>query len=154
MSQSDYIKHLKLSRILNKQTDLNSVLDSAEYTLYKEYAITNTVINTSELYEKYSLPGITNVFNMPLRDVSNCPIFFECIDTNNREYRKPLSSVYFTPRPVITYNKQVENNKCSACCYDVSINGLYKTKCNFFNRDSMKYANQRLRKLLCNCDKL
>lgn len=154
MSQSDYIKHLKLSRVLKEQTELNPVLDSAEYTLYKEYMITNIVKNTTSLYGKFSQPEITNVFGMPLRDISNCPVFVECMDTNNREYRNPLLNVYFTPRPVIKYNKEVMNNRCSASCHDVSINGSYKTKCNFFNRDFTKYSNYRLRKMLCDCRRL
>jgi hypothetical protein len=154
MSQSDYIKHLKLATVLKDQRELKPVLDSAEYTSYKEYAIANIVRNTALHYEELPLAGITNVFDMPLRDVSNCPIFTECLNTNNRVNRKQLLNVYVAPRPVANYTKQLPNNKCSACCYDVSINGMYNKKCNFFNRDFTKYSNYRMRKILCNCKKL
>jgi hypothetical protein len=148
------VRHLKLARVLKEQKDFKPVLDSADYTIYKEYAIANTVRNMSLKYEELPLVGVTNVFDLRLRDLSNCPVFTECVNTNNRINRKPMSTVYFTPRPVAKYTKQLPNNKCSECCYDVSINGPYNKKCNFFNRDSTKYANYRMRKMACNCKKL
>jgi hypothetical protein len=149
MSQSDYIKHLKTSTVLKNQKELNPVLESANYTLYKEYTIANTVKNTLPLYEQLPLEGITNIFNMPLKNVANCPVFIECINTNTRENRKPLSSVYFTPHPVIKIDKTIDKYQCSACCYDTSINGLNNKKSNFFNTNFTKYSSYRLRKILC-----
>jgi len=147
MSQSDYIKHLKTATVLKNQKELSPVLDSANYTLYKEYAIANTVKNTVPLYEQIPLEGITNIFDIPLKDVANCPVFIECKNTNTRKNRKPLASVYFTPRPVIKYVKQPTNTRCSACCYDTSINGVNNKKGNFFNTNFTKYSNYRLRKM-------
>ena len=49
MSQSDYLKRRVTSHILNRQKtekdELKPVLSSDEYTSFKRYQITNTVIN-------------------------------------------------------------------------------------------------------------
>lgn len=154
MSQSDYINHLKMATVLKNQKELSPVLDSANYTLFKKYNIANTVKNSLLLYEELPLEGITNIFDMPLKNVANCPVFIECINTNTRVNRKPLASVYFTPRPVIKYVKQSTNTQCSTCCYDTSINGVNNKKSNFFNTNFTECSNYRLRKMLCNCKKL
>ena len=151
MSQSDYIKHLKLASELKNQSDFNQVLDSRDYTLFKGYTIANTVKNTVQLYEQLPLPGITEVFNVQLTNVENCPKFTSCINTNQRGYRVPLSQVYFTPHIVPRYVKHPVNTQCSACCYDTSVNGANKTKGNFFNTNFTSCLNYRLRKMKCNC---
>jgi hypothetical protein len=138
-----------MATVLKNQKELNPVLDSANYTLYKKYNIANTVKNSLLLYEQLPVEGITNIFNIHLKNIDNCPVFVDCINTNERENRKPLSSVYFTPRPVMKYVKQSVNTQCSACCYDTSINGVNNKKGNFFNTNFTKYSNYRLRKMLC-----
>jgi len=154
MSQSDYIKHLKLATKLKQQNEFQPVLSSKDYILYKEYNIANTVKNNFPLYDNLHLSGITYVFDMPLPDMSNCPVFIECKNTNNRPYRVRMNSVYFTPRPVPIYKKQLPNHKCSACCYDTSINGKNRHKGNFFNTNFTTFSNFRMRKMMCNCRKL
>ena len=145
MSQSDYLKRLKLNTVLKEQTKLQPVLNSANYTLFKEYNIVTTVKNSLPLYQQLPLEGITNIFNMPLKDTSNCPVFIDCINTNERENRKPLSSVYYTPRPVPKYTKQLPNNRCLEYCYEISMN----KKMNFFNTNFTKSSNYRLRQKIC-----
>jgi len=151
MAQSDYIKHLKLATEIKQQKELKPVLTSKDYTLFKEYTITNTVKNTKQFNNEVISPEITNVFEMPLPNVNNCPTFIECQLTNTRPNRVPLKSVYITPRPVPRYVKQLANNKCSACCYDTSVNGPNNKKFNFFNTNFTTFSNYRMRKMMCKC---
>jgi hypothetical protein len=154
MAQSDYIKHLKLATEIKQQKELTPVLSSKNYTLFKEYTITNTVKNTATLNNDVPVPGITDVFDVQLSNVSNCPTFIECQRTNTRPNRVPLKAVYITPRPIPLYVKQRANTSCSACCYDTSINGPNNKKFNFFNTNFTTFANYRMRKMACNCKTL
>jgi len=154
MAQSDYIKRLKLATEIKQQNELNPVLTSRDYILFKEYTITSTVKNTTPFNNEVTSPGITNVFEMPLPNVDNCPTFIECQLTNTRPNRLPLKDVYVTPRPVTHYVKQRTNNKCSACCYDTSVNNPIRKKINFFNTNFTTFSNYRMRKMMCKCKKL
>lgn len=151
MAQSDYIKHLKLATEIKQQKELKPVLNSRDYTRFKEYTIVNTVKNTVPLYNDVAVTGITDVFEMSLPNVSNCPTFIECQHTETRPYRVPLKAVYITPRPVRTYVKQRANTACSACCYDTSVNDPNNKKFNFFNTNFTTFANYRMRKMACKC---
>lgn len=152
MSQSDYIKRLKLASELIEQNKLKPVLSSKDYTLFKEYTIVNTVKNTVQLYNELPFPEITTVFDMPLQNVNNCQPFIICQNTNQRENR--VLNTYSSPSPVAYYKKHRINNLCSPCCYDTSINGPNRKKSNFFNTDFTRFANYRLRKMMCNCKEL
>jgi hypothetical protein len=152
MSQSDYIKRLKLATELRRQNELKPVLDSKDYTLFKEYTIVNTVKNNVQLYNELSFPEITTIFDMPLQNTNNCQTFDICPDTNKRINR--VLNRYSFPSPVNLYKKHRINNLCSPCCYDTSINGPNRKKGNFFNTDFTKFANYRLRNIMCNCKEL
>lgn len=69
MSQSDYIKHKKISNIIPSQ--LPNILNNKDYVDYKQYYLVNTIENTKENYNIATIPNTQNVFNMNLR-VSNC----------------------------------------------------------------------------------
>ena len=47
MSQSDYLKHKKTAHIL-KENKLPPILNSADYTAYTRFQLTNTIINDEE----------------------------------------------------------------------------------------------------------
>ena len=63
MSQSDYIQHKKIARVLKKQKDLESVLSSNVYTNFKTFMIGDNKIP------------------------NECETFKFCKDTNTRENR-------------------------------------------------------------------
>jgi hypothetical protein len=156
MSQSDYIKHLKLATELKQQTstDFPPVFESGRYTAFKQYTVVNNVKNTSPLYDEFVPTGITNIFGVPLRNIATCPTFVACTSTNTRPNRVAMSTVYFTPTPVVPYVKQPNNRKCSACCYDTAVNSTnakIANKSNFFNTNYTGCGNYRLRKMRCNC---
>ena len=130
------------------------MLDSKDYTIYKGYTIVNTVKNTKQMYNNLPLSGITDIFGMPLQNINNCPDFNLCENTDKRTNKVPLLDVYISQRPVLHYVKHPTNNLCSPSCYDTSINGKNKGKCNFFNTNFTTYNNYRLRKMKCNCKKI
>jgi len=152
MSQSDYIKRLKLATELTHQNELKPVLDSKNYILYKEYTTVNTVKNTVQLYNELTLPEITKIFDIPIHDTNECQMFNMDQNTDQRVNR--VLNVYSSPSPVYHYKKHKINNLCHPCCYNVSINDIYKSKGNFFNTNFTPYANYRLRQMLCNCREL
>jgi hypothetical protein len=118
MSQSDHIKRLRLATELKEQTpaDFPPVLGSRDYTVFKEYAVINSVKNTAPLYGDLSL-GPTDV----ALDTSYCPVFIAGFNTNQRPNRVLMSSVYFTPTPQPRYVKNtpkslyVKNNRKECC---------------------------------------
>ena len=50
------------------------------------------------------------------KNISNCPTFPVCINTNARSYRVPMGQFYFTPRPVVTYVKHPAYEKTGCNC--------------------------------------
>jgi len=114
MSQSDYIKYKRVATQL-KIDKLSPVLSNEQYTDFKQYTIENTVINTDTLFNEL-LPQNTNIiFNMQ-KNISHCPTFPVCINTNARSYRVPMGKIYFTPRPVVTYVKHPVYEKTGCNC--------------------------------------
>jgi len=145
MSQSDYIKHLKLATEIKQQNEFAPVLEDTNYILFKEYSIINSIQNTSKRYGQLATPNIKPVFETQ-QSIDNCPSFIVCHNTNQRPYRIPLSSIYFTPFPKKKYVKQKTNNQCYHCCYDSSLN-----KTNDYNTWNNGCSNRRLVKTKCNC---
>jgi hypothetical protein len=89
MSQSDLINYKKLSNVLLEPKKLDSVLSSQDYTMFKQYTLESTVINTLPTLNKLALPGYTNIFEIE-RKITNCPIanFAICNRTNLRSNRR------------------------------------------------------------------
>ena len=58
MAQSDYLQRKKIGTILNpkNQGKLGKILDSDDYTQFKQYSLENTVINTSNVYNQIVHP--------------------------------------------------------------------------------------------------
>jgi len=110
MSQSDYIKYKKITTKLaiDKTNDLPPVLNSQDYSDYKEYVLENTITN-SKIINRRLIPSTTQVVldmdkNKALvqnmgTSLSNCPNFLLCNNTNLRSNRVPLSNVFSNPTP-------------------------------------------------------
>jgi hypothetical protein len=120
MSQSDYIKYKKVSTVLevDKGSNQPPVLDSQNYSKYKEYVLENTIANNKIVYRRITPSTTQVVLDMEKKKslVQNmgtstivCPSFLLCKNTNLRSNRLPLSSVYFTPTPQPLNWKQTKN---------------------------------------------
>ena len=97
MSQSDYLKHKKTAHIL-KENKLPPILNSADYTAYTRFQLTNTIINDEEAnYGEIVPEGKKKIFGMEI-NVSNCPSFILCSSTDTRPNRVLLKNVYSEPR--------------------------------------------------------
>ena len=120
MSQSDYIKYKKINTVL--QVDANDnflpVLNSQEYSDYKEHVLENTIENSKTIYRRITPSTTQVVLDMDKRKslvqnmgtlTTNCPSFIMCNGTNNRPYRVPMSDVYFTPTPQPLNWQQTKN---------------------------------------------
>jgi len=167
MSQSDYLQRKKLGTILNptNQIKLGKTLDSEDYTLFKQYSLENTVINTSNVYNQIVHPNSSIIFNMEVDTPSKCPQFAVCANTQRRANRTITDPVAFNPH-VSMHNTYVNsytntytpkqngfikhtanrNKKCNACCKKPPVTNkpdqnTYKTLC----------SNSRLSQLMCNC---
>ena len=77
MSQGDYINHVKVTRILEKQTDLENVLSSKEYTSFLSYTLSNTIENKIPTYRDLQVE----------QGMEKCAPFTLCMNTNNRVNR-------------------------------------------------------------------
>lgn len=101
MSQSDYIKHLRVSTKLLLDSSRNQlpVFTSQDYLEYKEYVLENTIQNSKIINNLLTPNGEQIIFNME-RKTTNCPTMLLCKNTNKRLNRKPLSNFYFTPQPL------------------------------------------------------
>ena len=121
MSQSDYSKFKKTATILKElPTALPPVLNSKEYTSFKQYNLETTIENTKPTYNKLKLANKTTIFGMEL-DVANCTEFKLCNDTNTRPNRKLLLSYQSQCFPVVkapglsvpkSFDKSKENLDC------------------------------------------
>ena len=99
MSQSDYLKHKKTAHLL-KENKLPPILNSADYTAYTRFELTNTIINDEETnYGEIVPEGKKKIFGMEI-NVSNCPSFILCNSTDTRPNRVLLKNVYSEPREI------------------------------------------------------
>ena len=121
MSQSDYIKYIKISTQLKLDASRNQlpVFDSSTYLDYKDYVLENTINDTNITYNMLTPSGKQIVFNMERR-VTNCPTTYECINTNKRANRVPMSQIYYTPKYIPLNWKQKKNaawlkTPCNCC---------------------------------------
>lgn len=88
MSQSDYIRYKKSSNQLLEVNKLNAVLDSQDYTDFKQYYLESNIPNTKTTFNQLNIPGYTTVFNMS-KKINDCPInnFKMCNNTDQRDNR-------------------------------------------------------------------
>lgn len=90
MSQSDYLRFKKTSRILNDQTDFGPILTPSEYIAGKDFNLETTVQNTKQLNNMLTPPGKQIVFDIERTTGGNCPTFILCAGTNARVNRRAL----------------------------------------------------------------
>ena len=88
MSQSDYIRHKRISYELSNQRKLPSILNSGQYVSYKEYSLENTIQNTNIEYNQLVPPNTQLVFGIEYHNALACPQFPLCEDTDKRLNRK------------------------------------------------------------------
>jgi len=112
MSQGDYIKRKQISHKLigdgttiggvngNGLLSYNSVLDAKDYIDFKKYSLEGSIASSTPTLNDLSILNKTTIFDMVL-DVSNCPSFIVCNDTNTRSNRQPLKSFQQTCEPVM-----------------------------------------------------
>jgi|DEB19_MinimDraft_2_1074335.scaffolds.fasta_scaffold163518_1 hypothetical protein len=119
MSQSDYLKYKRVSTALKIDgNDKIPVLESQNYVNYKQYALENTIENTSVLYNRITPANKRVIFGMD-KNTTSCPSFIVCRNTQSRPNRVPMSAVYFTPTPMprtITDTKHAGNQKTDCKC--------------------------------------
>lgn len=88
MSQSDYIKYKKLSNQLLHVKKMNAVLDSQDYTNYKEYYLESNISNTKTTLNKLNIEGYTTVFDMN-KKIENCPTYkYRVCNNTNLNYNR------------------------------------------------------------------
>jgi hypothetical protein len=173
MAQSDYLQRKKIGTILNpkNQGKLGKILDSDDYTQFKQYSLENTVINTSNVYNQIVHPKASIIFNMEVANPAYCPQYVMDHNTQTRANRQmttdpvafnPHVSMHrtyvnsytntYTPRQ-LTHQKHTPNRnlKCNACC---TPKGAKATKAvNKPQENSYKTlcSNSRLKQLMCDC---
>jgi hypothetical protein len=102
MSQSDYIKYKRVSTQLYLDANNNEspVFTSQNYLDYAQFTLENNTVNLCNTYNLMTPSTSQIVFNMEKqKETTNCPSMLICKNTNRREHRIPLPSVYFTPTP-------------------------------------------------------
>lgn len=62
----------------NNQYKLQKTLDSEDYTLYKQYSLENTIVNTSNVYNTIVRPDHNIVFGIDVARPALCPSFNLC----------------------------------------------------------------------------
>lgn len=111
MSQSDYIRHKKLSAELKEISKLSPVLDSQKYTAYKEYSLENTIPSVKNVYYRFIPQGTQFVYEMIRNNAGSCSDMDFCVNTNLRlnrivvydegfSYLNPEGSPYSLPKPM------------------------------------------------------
>lgn len=133
MSQGDYLKHKKTAHLL-KEDKLKPVLTGNEYASFKQFQIVNTAANNETNYGELVPEGKTKIFGMELA-VANCPSFILCQNTNTRNNRVPLSTIYSDPTPLIKHDTYFPDRFANCTC-----NKLYSK-----NRDIQCCNKSRLR---------
>lgn len=96
MSQSDYIRHKRISNELVEQQKLSPILNSRQYTDYKEYSLENTIYSSTLSYNKVVPANTPVVFGIQYNNANTCPPFvLYCGNTdtvnNPRPNRVPLT---------------------------------------------------------------
>ena len=101
MSQSDYLKSKRISTLLridnekvNGVTKQPAVFASQDLQNYKQYALTNTIVNNKPTLNRLIPKLRQRVYDMD-KAVSGCPSFIVCKDTQDRNNHVWSSAGYF-----------------------------------------------------------
>jgi hypothetical protein len=99
MSQSDYLQRKKMGTLLvpGNQSKMQKTLDSTDYTLFKQYSLENTIVNTSNTYNQMTRPNTSTIFGMEVSMSDQCPAFETCRNTQDRANRSITDPVAFNP---------------------------------------------------------
>ena len=99
MSQSDYLQRKKLGTLLvpGNQSKMQKTLGSTDYTLFKQYSLENTIVNTSNTYNQMTRPHTSTIFGMEVSMSDQCPTFETCRNTQDRANRSTTDPVAFNP---------------------------------------------------------
>jgi len=101
MSQSDYLRFKKTSRLLKDQADFAPILSPSDYMAYIDYNLQTTIQNTKQTNNLLALPGKQMVFDMEITSGPNCPTFILCNETNLRANRRDLDECQNTCFPIM-----------------------------------------------------
>ena len=92
MSQSDYIKFKKTSRLLKDPADYDPVFAPSEYMAGKDFNLETTILNTKQTNNQLKPSDKQVVFGMERTTGGNCPTFTLCTGTNGRANRRLLDA--------------------------------------------------------------
>jgi hypothetical protein len=119
MAQSDYIHYLKTATELKKISKLSPILNSGDYTGYVAFSVENTVsqTNTKQINSQLTNTGQVIINDIPTINVSTCPTFLTCSNTNKRANRvlRPYSAYCNPKRPLTQKQKSKSIQKLGLC---------------------------------------
>jgi len=115
MSVSDYIKYKRIGTQLrdvlpNAKKQAPPVFEDQMYIDFKQYTIENTITDT-KLIQNSLIPTGSNLIFNTLKNVSNCPSFPLCKNTDKRTNRAPTSGIFSDPTKPYFYNQTIEAPK-------------------------------------------
>ena len=144
MSQSDYLRYKKTSRLLKDTADFDPVFAPSEYIAGKDFNLETTVQNTKQTNNQLTPPGAQKVFGMERTTGGNCPTFALCTGTNTRVNRRALDASQSACFPVMkapgrsvpsvklkpTFNSYVKKNYRVRCeCKNTTCVGSQSRTC-------------------------
>jgi hypothetical protein len=147
MSQSDYLKSKRISTQLRIDNQIDAgmtlthqpaVFTSHDLQNYKQYALTNTIVNTKPTLNRLTPKLRQRVYDMD-KVVSGCPSFIVCKDTEQRNNRVLSSAGYFG---ATTANNTAKSSLVNIRTYWDNEPANLKTECNCAvgNRTTDNYA--------------
>lgn len=116
MSQSDYIKYKEISTILRTDigTKMEPVFNCNDYIGYKKYSLESTIVNNKITMNQLTPSNRQPIFGME-KQITNCPSFIVCKNTNRRTNRILLGTRP-TYRPITIKQKQTIEKANALLC--------------------------------------
>ena len=167
MSQSDYLQRKRLGTVLNtkNQSKLQKTLPSEDYTLFKQYSLGNSIINTSNVYNQIVRPNSSIIFGMEITTPKSCPQYQVCNNTQIRPNRSILTdpiafNPYVSSKPIYvssyigtdtgyTHNQNTTKTPpnptqpCAGCCLKSPSQSTTKPQSN------TNFTSSRMSRLKC-----
>jgi hypothetical protein len=146
MSISDYLKYKRVTNELKQIAKYPPVLSAADYTDFKEFAIEKQLAYVNNT-QGYNSPVNNNgsIFGMSLK-TSGCATFPLCRQTQTRQNRIPMSSIYVDPTPIPLYQKVYPSPRYAANCDPTtwtdfnSVDVNTQTLCNTYSNSKDFYS--------------
>ena len=147
MSQSDYLKSKRISTQLRIDNQIDAgmtttnqppLFTSHDLQNYKQYALTNTIINTKPTLNRLTPKLRQRVYDID-KVVTDCPSFIVCKDTQNRNNHVLSLGGYFGATMA---NDTAKSSLVNIRTYWNSLPANLKTecKCAGVNRTTDSYA--------------